>query len=389
MLDGARSRYCCLGLFAFLLPMIPSRTLVLALLLAACLAPGLHAQTPDSVYTRPDQPPTLLPDAQTALSFLQLTIAQPDSIYAPWDAGTLYVEVVVDTSGAVASSRIVRSLWPDRDSAAVRAVQMLRFAPARHGGATVRASAMVPVAFDPMLVRPDAFDPQAYPTPDSSAQMLPDPQSGMHVFMDRISRGDAGQRLIAAHAGRVVVGFRVDAAGSVGEIDVIRGLSPVADSVVVEAVQSTLTFAPARLDAAPIASYRILPVDFRDDQPPLTPSAPGIYADDGSEVDAKPLMLPDLRTAMRKMQEGIVYPERLKRAGISGEVIAEFVVDEQGHVIHPRVIQRAHPLFDEQVMIGVRGLRFAPAVRNGRPVKFRMTIPMRFYTKMPMGSFKR
>ena len=66
----------------------------------------------------------------------------------------------------------------------------------------------------------------------------------------------------------------------------------------------------------------------------------------------------------------LVYPDSLRRRGIRGNVVLEFVVDTLGRV-EPgvRVLHTAHPLLAEPAKEMIRGARYAPGRVHGRAVR--------------------
>jgi len=79
------------------------------------------------------------------------------------------------------------------------------------------------------------------------------------------------------------------------------------------------------------------------------------------------------------------YPEMLRKRGITGEVLAEFVVDTTGHVdtTTVQVLRSAHPLFTQAVLNAMAGMRFIPAEVGGRRVKQLVTQPFDFSISAP------
>jgi TonB family protein len=65
------------------------------------------------------------------------------------------------------------------------------------------------------------------------------------------------------------------------------------------------------------------------------------------------------------------YPDILKKAGVSGEVIASFVVDTTGKadVNSLKVLRSSHELFVNSVATALQDMRFTPALVGGRKVK--------------------
>ena len=79
-----------------------------------------------------------------------------------------------------------------------------------------------------------------------------------------------------------------------------------------------------------------------------------------------------------RFQASPLYPFQAKKEGVSGEVWVDFVVDEQGRVMEPRVVRSSHAMFDEPTLRAVAKWQFEPGRRSGRIVKFRMTVPVLF-----------
>lgn len=79
-----------------------------------------------------------------------------------------------------------------------------------------------------------------------------------------------------------------------------------------------------------------------------------------------------------RFQSTPMYPHQAKLEGMNGEVFVDFVVDEQGRVLEPRVVKSSHPMFDEPTLRAVSKWKFEPGKQNGKVVKFRMTVPVIF-----------
>jgi TonB family protein len=337
------------------------------------LAAPAAAQAPaDSVYDHADVPPALLPDDATALTYLRLALGYPNSA-ADTLAGTVYLQVVVDTSGAVSDAAVARGLNADADRSALGTVRLLRFRPAQVKGRAVRSRTVIPVRFDPDTPTGAQFDSDAFPLPDQSAEMLPNPGAGARALAVRVGEMTAQAGVQAE--GQVVIGFEVDPNGLVHDPHVLRSLQPAADSIALEAVRSSTGFSPARLGGEPVRSYQTLPVAFR-----LAPPAsePAVY----DSVSTPPQLLPDMRTRLRLLQERIpsVSDLGLNRR-LHGRVVVQFVVDEQGRPRQFSVVRGLHPLVDDAVVNAMRTMWFTPALLDGKPVQVRMTMPITFRTR--------
>lgn len=72
-----------------------------------------------------------------------------------------------------------------------------------------------------------------------------------------------------------------------------------------------------------------------------------------------------------------VYPELAKRARVSGVVILQVTVDEEGSVSDIRVL-KGHPLLDEEAIRAVRQWKYSPTLLNGEPVPVIATVTVIF-----------
>jgi TonB family protein len=72
------------------------------------------------------------------------------------------------------------------------------------------------------------------------------------------------------------------------------------------------------------------------------------------------------------------YPKELKAKGISGEVIVEVIVSENGEITNARVIKATNQQFADAAMAAVVKWKMHPGQLNGAPVKCRVQLPFDF-----------
>ena len=135
-------------------------------------------------------------------------------------------------------------------------------------------------------------------------------------------------------------------------------------------------------ESVPTQAEPFTPVDIRS-MPSLVPpdssmlppgdGAPGVSLP-GNPVDASGLDNPPRAT----VQTPPAYPPNARAAGLVGEVWVEFAVDEAGRVLRTRVVRSSDPMFDEPTLRAVAKWRFEPGRKNGRPVSFRMVVPVNY-----------
>ncbi len=80
-------------------------------------------------------------------------------------------------------------------------------------------------------------------------------------------------------------------------------------------------------------------------------------------------------TAVNRVQPP--YPPLARTANVSGAVVVEVTIDEQGNVVTARVLS-GHPLLREASLNAARGWKWKPTMLNGSPVKVIGTITFNF-----------
>jgi protein TonB len=79
------------------------------------------------------------------------------------------------------------------------------------------------------------------------------------------------------------------------------------------------------------------------------------------------------------MVKEVKYPKKAKRDGIQGQVIVSFVVDKDGSVIDVQVAKGVDPLLDAEAVRAVEAMpKWNPGTMNGKPVKVKYNLPVRF-----------
>ena len=78
------------------------------------------------------------------------------------------------------------------------------------------------------------------------------------------------------------------------------------------------------------------------------------------------------------IQRKIVYPEIARRVGIEGRVFVKVFVDSTGTVVKTELLKGIGAGCDEAAMDAVLTTKFKPGKQRGKPVKVRVTVPVRF-----------
>lgn len=67
------------------------------------------------------------------------------------------------------------------------------------------------------------------------------------------------------------------------------------------------------------------------------------------------------------------YPYEMSRAGISGDVVVEFIINENGDVIDTRVVRSSHREFEVPAVQAVQKWKFKAGRKGGKAVKVRVS----------------
>lgn len=166
----------------------------------------------------------------------------------------------------------------------------------------------------------------------------------------------------------VEVAVIVDAGGAVSEAKAVEEGHAELDRAAV-AILAKWRFRPGRKDGRPVAARLVVPVAF---------SVP-------ETEDAGPFATPPLvpveeldRAPMLRYQAPPAYPPDLRRRGVGGEVLVEFIIDERGLVRAPRVLRSPHEALGEAAEVAVAQWTFFPGMKNGRAVATRLQVPIEF-----------
>jgi TonB family protein len=196
--------------------------------------------------------------------------------------GTVVLHAAIDTSGQVDSSsvKVVRSLNPGLDAAAVEALIASRFSPARSGGRAVRVVMQIPYAFRfkeaPPPMAGDSLAAPAQTAPAPAVQNVPAPATeGPATATEEPAPATEepgsvpiGPRLASMPRvayprelkGRAIEGTgflraRVTETGAVdpSSVVIVTRLDPELDQVAADALRAS-TFLPATEDGHPVAA---------------------------------------------------------------------------------------------------------------------------------------
>jgi len=114
---------------------------------------------------------------------------------------------------------------------------------------------------------------------------------------------------------------------------------------------------------------------------PPPPPPPEEEEEEEPEIFVIVEQMPELIGGLAGLQKNIKYPEIAKKAGVSGRVFVQFIVDEQGNVVDPVVTRGIGAGCDEEAIRAVRMAKFKPGRQRGQSVRVKMSLPITFKLK--------
>lgn len=115
--------------------------------------------------------------------------------------------------------------------------------------------------------------------------------------------------------------------------------------------------------------------------PPPPEPEKNTTAEESNEIFVAVEEKPELIGGTAFLYKQIEYPTLARQAGVQGRVIVQFVVNKEGEVVDPKVLQSPHPLLSEEALRVIQLAKFKPGRQRSRPVNVQMAIPITFRLK--------
>ncbi len=72
------------------------------------------------------------------------------------------------------------------------------------------------------------------------------------------------------------------------------------------------------------------------------------------------------------------YPEEARKAKLSGSVVVALAINEKGGIDDVKVVRSSNRVFEQNAMDAARQWKFAPAIKDGKPVAVQINAEMSF-----------
>lgn len=112
--------------------------------------------------------------------------------------------------------------------------------------------------------------------------------------------------------------------------------------------------------------------------PPPLPEDPEEVGEEDDEIFVVVEQMPELIGGIASIQKEIRYPEIARQARVSGRVIVQFIVDQEGNVVDPVVLRGIGGGCNEEALRVLKLAKFIPGKQRGKPVRVRYVLPITF-----------
>lgn len=183
--------------------------------------------------------------------------------------------------------------------------------------------------------------------------------------------------------GRVTVQFVVEKDGSITHTKTLRGIDPELDKEAVRVISAMPRWKPGMQRGQAVRVRFTVPVVFRlqGDSTPVehapieTKTPPNVF----QVVEKIPEFPGGMSAMMAFISKNIKYPAEAQKAKIQGKVIVQFIVDTEGNISSPTIIQGVDPLLDaEAIRLTTLMPKWKPGMQRGQAVNVQYTVPFTF-----------
>lgn len=220
----------------------------------------------ESVFDRVENMPHYPGGEVELMKFISKNLKYPKEAIDDSITGRVIVRFIVKKNGDIGNVEVLRGRHKLLDDEAVRVIKLINgMEPGTMNGKPVNVRYVLPIEFRLMGEKSDDkpkkfTDEELKDKVFTAVEQMPEYPGGMDALMKDLMKNlkypkDAGQ-------GRVIVQFVVTTTGTVGDVKVLRSMSPELDKAAMDAVKP-LHFKPGRMNGKPVNVLYTLPVMFR------------------------------------------------------------------------------------------------------------------------------
>lgn len=199
--------------------------------------------------------------------------------------------------------------------------------------------------------------------------------------------------------GRVIVKFVITKDGSITRPHVVTGVDQYLDKEAIRVISDMPKWKPGKQHGKAVNVEYTIPVLFRlqkekekayqpvGEQPAEIVAAARkspttnkeVKGDVFAVVEHMPEFPGGVEGLMAYISKNIKYPTEAQKAGTQGRIILQIIIDKEGNVANPKIIQGVDPLLDaEAIRLANDMPQWKPGTQKGQPVNVRYVLPIVF-----------
>lgn len=298
--------------------------------------------------------------------------------------GSVLLEFEVNTQGRVQNARIVSSDNPAFDEPALKAVFAWKFEPATRNGQPVTMRMRVPIQFTLEGYRDGGQSALTISQHGDQSGLPPEmrfdtPPQFRGVVVPIYPYEQRRDRVSGKARGTVLI----DQQGRVAAVKIAKADQPEFGLALTAALEGFL-FEPALKGGNPVATLMNFEQSFSSTELP-DESADKLLALEKRHPD-QIISAAGLDKPLKPIsQRAAVFPKSLAGKTAQGEALLEILINEEGHVILPRIVSASDPAFGYAAVQSVSAWWFEPPKAGGKPVVVRVRVPFSFGPKTPQA----
>ena len=217
----------------------------------------------DKVYTQVEEMPRYPGGEGELMRFIGTSLRYPEKAKDDSIQGRVIVRFIVKKDGSIGETEILRSCHPLLDAEAVRVVKSIpKMIPGTINGKSVNVGYVLPIAFS-LGGAPKArkfTDAELKEKVFTAVEKMPQYPGGPKELMEAVMKNLKYPSTDAQ--GRVILRFVVTSTGSIGDIEVVKSVSPELDQAAIDAVKP-IHFEPGTINDKPVNVLYTLPISFK------------------------------------------------------------------------------------------------------------------------------
>ena len=187
--------------------------------------------------------------------------------------------------------------------------------------------------------------------------------------------------------GRVICSFVVGKDGSIGNIEIMRGIDPELDTEAVRVLGLMPKWTPGKQSGHDVAVKYTVPITFGGDKKTAarsndSKSEPANYDRTFTVVEKMPEFPGGQEALLQYLAKSMKYPVIAQENGIQGRVTCSFVIKKDGSIADIEVIRGIDPSLDREAIRILNAMpNWKPGQQRGHDVAVKYTVPITFDLK--------